>query len=96
VTLTLITQGLLYTIFGLGVSHAGWQLRPSEKACPAWPMGSNPRPVSVDHCQLGNAGELGKEVLEPRRAVVKDRGVRISPKSIAGRKSSRGYTWSWV
>jgi hypothetical protein len=33
-------------------------------------------------CQLGNAGELPEEVVKPRRAVVKDRGVRVSPRAL--------------
>jgi hypothetical protein len=33
-------------------------------------------------CKLSNAGELPEEVVKPRRAVVKDRGVRIGPRAL--------------
>jgi hypothetical protein len=33
-------------------------------------------------CQLGNAREPPEEIDKPRRAAVKDRGVRISPRAL--------------
>jgi hypothetical protein len=60
---------------GEGFYIARSRRRPNLLASPALGGGS-------PSCKLSNAGELPEEVVKPRRAVVKDRGVRIGPRAL--------------